>query len=384
MLSLPAVSDDLLECDIGVCRPARCWVKPRHRSGNPLSATMGKSVKRLLVKMSTNGQDGPVKAAPPSGLPPGTLRYLSASLKQQWKRYRKGLKRCQVKFSERAVHESRVETRRLLSILALLDPFLIRGRSQKAQIALKRHLDTFDDLRDTQVQLAAVRKMLRALPVARPFYEYLLGRQERSTRETRKRIKRIKAKRLGKLIAACRQDMRNWSANARPGRANAMLLRSIARAFGGTVKLRNRINPHDTETIHRTRVAFKRFRYMIETLADHLPIANNRRLASMHRYQTMMGEIQDAEVLRQSTDGFLEKKKLNPIAARRLRRELSARRQRLIRVYLDAADQLLEFWPEAKRTQTRRRRATLPAKLGERLIPHSPAHASPKPKATSR
>jgi hypothetical protein len=43
------------------------------------------------------------------------LELLTGALQAQWKRYRKKLKRCQQKFSEKAVHDSRVETRRLLA-----------------------------------------------------------------------------------------------------------------------------------------------------------------------------------------------------------------------------------------------------------------------------
>ena len=49
-------------------------------------------------------------------LPPGTLANLLTSLKQQWKRSRKGLKRCENKASQKAVHAARVDTRRLLSL----------------------------------------------------------------------------------------------------------------------------------------------------------------------------------------------------------------------------------------------------------------------------
>ena len=90
-------------------------------------------------------------------VPSVTLQRLGVSLKKQWKRYRKELKRCQRKFSEKAVHQSRVETRRLLSIVELLDPFTPDGRLDKIRACLKRHLDTFDDLRDTHVQLLVVR-----------------------------------------------------------------------------------------------------------------------------------------------------------------------------------------------------------------------------------
>ena len=272
------------------------------------------------------------------------LRYLTDSLKRQWKRYRKGLKRCQNRFSEGAVHESRVETRRLLSLLELLRPVLRRGQVNRAQAALKQHLDTFDDLRDVQVQLPAVDKMRRRFPAARSFHDYLLKREERLTRETRANVKRIRTRRLGKVIDSCREGLKRWRARAFTQDLNALLLGSIDGAFARAVELRRQIVPANTETIHRTRVAFKKLRYMVEILAEYLRSADEKLLVAMHRYQTMMGEIQDAEVVLRSFDRFLLKKPVNLVEARRLRRELLRRRQWLIRVYLDAADQLLEFW----------------------------------------
>ena len=87
-----------------------------------------------------------------------------------------------------------------------------------------------------------------------------------------------------------------------------MLLRSVDRAFSRTRQLRARIDPRDTRTIHRTRVAFKKFRYMVEALAEYLP-GGDRPSAwpAMRHYQTMMGEIQDAEVLLRTLDKFLRK-----------------------------------------------------------------------------
>ena len=241
------------------------------------------------------------------------------------------------------MHESRVETRRLLSLLDLLRPLLRRGQVNRAQSSLKEHLDTFDDLRDTQVQLLAVGKLRRLFVVAEPLYDYLLKREQRFRRETRANIKRIKTGRLGEFIEGCREDMREWRARATAEELNALLLGSVDAAFARALELRNQIRPGETAGIHRTRVAFKKLRYMIETLAEHLP-ADENLLVAMHRYQTMMGDIQDAEVLLRTFDKFLLKKPVDLKAARRFRRELLRRRQWLIRVYLDAADQLSEFW----------------------------------------
>ena len=277
-------------------------------------------------------------------MPRSPLRYLTASLKRQWRRYRRGLKRCQNRFSEGAVHESRVETRRLLSLLELLRPVLRRGPLNRAQAALKDHLDTFDDLRDVQVQLPAIKKLSRRFPAARPFHEYQARREERLSRQTRANIKCIRTRRLGKGIASCRDELKKWRANASAQNINALLLGSIGGAFSRALELRRQIQPSHPDTIHRTRVAFKKLRYMIEILADYLSSADEKLLVAMHRYQTMMGEVQDAEVLLRSFDRFLLKKPVNLADARRLRRELLRRRRWLIRVYLDAADQLLEFW----------------------------------------
>ena len=273
---------------------------------------------------------------------------LARSLKQQWKRYRKQFKRCQHKCSPGTIHAFRIETRRLMSTLALLEGFLPARRVEKAQRILKRHRDAFDDLRDTHVQLAALGSMRRASPALRPFYACLREREERLIRKTRKSLTKIRTGRLGKLVATCREEVEQQLARSTPRRALAVLLRSVDRAFRRTRRLRMRINASDTLTIHRTRVAFKKFRYMVEALAEHLPSVTPERLAAMRQYQTMMGEIQDAEVLLAALDRFLLEEEIKTGAVRGFRVELLRRRQRLIRVYLKAADQLLEFWPLPK------------------------------------
>ena len=288
-------------------------------------------------------RDAPTSgASEPGSRGPGLL---ARSLKQQWKRYRKQLKRCQHKCSPGAIHAFRVETRRLVSTLELLGGFLPARRVEKAQRILKRHRDAFDALRDTQVQVAAIGKMRRTFPALRPFYDCLRERGERLTKRTLKSLTKVRTGRLGKLVAACREEVEEQLTRCTPREALTVLLRSVARAFRRTRVLRGRIDARDTLTIHRTRVAFKKFRYMVETLAEHLPGITAERLAAMHQYQTMMGEIQDAEVLLATLDRFLLQEEIKLRAVRHFRVELLRRRQQLIRTYLKAADQLLEFWP---------------------------------------
>ena len=272
-------------------------------------------------------------------------KLVDGALWQPWKRYRKELRRCQDKFSPNAIHDFRVESRRLLSSLALLEGFLPARRVEKVQRLLKRHLDLFDDLRDTQVQLETLARMGRVSAAVRQFRASLRQREERFTRRTRKQIRKVRIGRLGKLMGGCREEVEAQLEDSKPKPALAVLGRSVARACRRARQLRARISPCDPVTIHRTRVAFKKFRYMVEALAQCVPGVTRPRLAAMRRYQTMMGNIQDSEVLLRALDKFLRKQGVKPEAMRGFREQLLRRRQRLIRTYLTAADRLLKFWP---------------------------------------
>ncbi len=282
-----------------------------------------------------------------SPLPPGTLRHLTAAVKRQYKRYRKALKECQEKFSSSAVHDSRVETRRLSSMVELLSPFLKARSVDKVQRALKVHLDTFNDLRDTQVLLVAADKLRDRFPVANAFYSFLREREERFSRKTRKNIKQVKTRRVAKILAGCRETLKQWRKARSSREANELLLRTIRAAFEQTQQLQRQIEPQDTDTIHRTRVAFKKFRYMVETLAAYVPLKDTQLPGRMHDYQTLMGDIQDTEVLRRTLQKYLDKHQHAPGPGQRLQEAILRRRRRLIDTYLQAADELAEFWPNS-------------------------------------
>ena len=273
------------------------------------------------------------------------LDGLSRSLKPRWKCYRKQLDKSRRKMSKRAVHDARVEARRVLSVLDLLAPFLPQRRLARAQRALKCHLDTFDDLRDIHVQLAAVAQISKDARAARQFYRFLEKRECRLRRWTCKRAKRLREKSLSRLVAACRDDAKGWLKNAGPAKASTILLSVLSRAFAAVEKFKDRIDAKEPRTIHCTRIAFKRYRYMVEALADQLPWANERFLEAMHQYQGLMGDIQDAEVLRKTYQKFVKKHKPEAQPSLKLSNQLLRRRKQFIRRYVTAADRLETFKP---------------------------------------
>src|SRR5262249_44087686 len=148
----------------------------------------------------------------------------------------------------------------------------------------------FDDLRDTQVQLGYVTCKVQAYPDARSFHDYLLDSLEREAARARRRVRAIRTDRLGETIANCRAGLRLRLERLSPAQARGILLRAVGRAFTRALRCLRRIRSDDPSTIHRTRVAFKTFRYMVESLAEVFPGITLRRLAAMRHYQAAMGD----------------------------------------------------------------------------------------------
>src|SRR6516225_1132435 len=301
--------------------------------------------KARLLPNSVNGHVDAGSSASAGQLAPEALDILGCCLKDQWKRYRKQLRKCRRKVSKNAVHDLRVEARRLLSLLDLLGPFVPGSCVTKPRGALKCYLDTFDNLRDTHVQLSATCDLAKEFKAAQQFRRFLKKRESELRKSTRKETKHLRVKPLGKLIKAFREFIKRWQRRSRPRQANLLLVRDITRAFDRTRQLKNRINPEDTHSIHCTRIAFKKFRYIVEALSTQPGFQGREMLERFRRYQSLMGDIQDAEVLLRAFEKFVRKQKTKVEPALELTEALFHRRRQLVRKYIAHAHELLQFWP---------------------------------------
>ena len=280
---------------------------------------------------------------------------IASRVKAERRRYSKRLELGQREFSEKAVHDLRVETRRLLALLDVLFALHFPGPLKKIRKVFKKRLDAFDELRDSHVQLTLLKPLCREFPEAREL-DALLGRRERRlTDELRKEVHATKHAHWKRRLKTVEEELRG-SAGKMAGEATRLaILATVGEAFDQVVALRRRIRPDRTATIHRTRVAFKRFRYMCELLGPYLSELKAEDLGRMREYQAMMGNIQDIVVLLAGVRRAVADKEISGRAIAPLRRELLRRRRELTDIYLTAADRLFEFEPNASATKVRSR-----------------------------
>jgi CHAD domain-containing protein len=287
------------------------------------------------------------------------LDYINTSLKVLAWRQRRALRRCRNQLSERAVHDLRVEIRRLLALLNLLRLFIREKHLEDARRILKKLLKRFAVLRDIQVQLLDLDRQLEDFPEAADFRKSLDKRERQLTKRLARRLRSIRPKALKQALAGFRREINRQLESPDAQAADWDKLRkALAAAFETVESLRRRIDPQRLDTIHRTRVAFKKFRYMVELLKPLLLTVTDGQLADMRAYQTLMGDIQDARIRLATLDEFCAQQPMQQRHLRKLRSEIQRRQTALIRRYLRVSDQLLDFWPSGTGVQRHGPKAT--------------------------
>lgn len=220
---------------------------------------------------------------------------LLEALEARWSKYRAELKASREGFSEEAVHDLRVATRRLLAYFDLLRAIIPHKRIQKIRRALKDHLDELDDLRDVQVMLVDVTEAMHELPDLKPFQVHLRKEEKQHLRIVRKLVKAWDVKSLSKRV----EKMREMVLELPDENLAPMLLLALDHAFARVLQAYTSMDAEHVASIHKLRIAFKKFRYSVEIvhhLLQNFPETNFER---MHDYQSTMGEIQDSEVASQ-------------------------------------------------------------------------------------
>ncbi len=262
--------------------------------------------------------------------------HLTQAVHDSRRRYRKRLARCQKKSSEEAVHELRVETRRMLALLELLGALGYPESLDKLCDNFKKRLKWFGELRDTQVQLQLLKSLWPKFPEAHSLNTFLQRREAKLTTKLKAKVKAAKSgglnrrlKEVEKRLAHCGEPQ---------GLTADVAAAALRRNFSTVQKLRGKVRPNDVASVHQFRIGLKRFRYLCELLQPLLPRITEAQLDRMREFQDAAGMIHDLDVLLFRLAQSVKQRKLNPAAIRNLRSELLARKIRAfdsIRLRLD-------------------------------------------------
>lgn len=271
--------------------------------------------------------------------PKAAHEFLLVSIEKHWKKYRVELKHLQNELSDETVHDLRTATRRMLTLVRLLRTLKPRPKHlRKLRRTFKDQLDSLDELRDTQVMLDEISKTVAEISTLQPFQEYLQKKEQRLFHSVKKKSKQIKPGDAAKPM------LKNGKI---PGirkfeNIPARMLQVADDAFLTTQQRLGLVNPSDSASIHRVRLAFKKFRYLVEIIHPVLRNFPQANLERMDDYQNALGKIQDTEVLLRSMADFASSE--STFDAKAALRFYEQRRADAISAYFDRRHELNTFW----------------------------------------
>jgi CHAD domain-containing protein len=260
------------------------------------------------------------------------------ALDKQRSAYRKNLKLSRAEFSRKAVHDLRTSLRRLLATLDVIAFAISAARIEKLSDRLKEQLDEVSDLRDIQVMLDRVSKDVGTFPELEPFQNYLEKREKKKQRSDEKHIQTIKPGGIDKRLLKVQAAVEDLSASELQDK----LPQAVDGAYLTVIQRYAEMDPAQLISLHHLRVAFKKFRYMVETIHPCLPNFPEAQLEHMHDYQTRLGTIHDGQVLLETLAEFArDSDSYDPRPVRRFYERTLADQ---LSEYLKHKADVLDFW----------------------------------------
>jgi CHAD domain-containing protein len=206
-----------------------------------------------------------------------------------------------------AVHQLRVNSRRLRSALQAYRPLLDRERTEPVVELLREFGRRMSPARDTEVLEERITGQLAELPE-----ELLLGPVQAFTTRHFARLGAearagVLAELDGEHHARLRAALDELLADppltkraARPARTElpAVVARTARRLARAVRDANDPANPHRAEAVHAARKAAKRLRYATEVAAPTVGKPATRFVAGLKGFQTALGEHQDTVVAR--------------------------------------------------------------------------------------
>jgi CHAD domain-containing protein len=260
-------------------------------------------------------------------------------LDMRCRRYQDCFKLCQKEFSNEAVHDLRVATRRLLTLLEILEALFLGMKGRKLRRELKQQLDSLDELMDTQVQIAFLEDEMSEVQEIAAFIKYLYRREANLLKQVEHTVRGISIASQVRRLADIRQAA---EARLQVPDVRSRLVSAVDGSFSNMLHRYARIDPAETDSIHRTRIAFKSFRYAVEIIHPLLVNYPAPLLKAMNEYQGLMGDIQDMEVLQDLLTAFGKKHPDANISA--ILAAVNEKHRLKVTEYISQKDRLQIFW----------------------------------------
>ena len=281
------------------------------------------------------------------------LGFITRALEQKWAQYEIALKQFQTKPTRTTVHDLRVAIRRLTAILDLIHKFIPQSNVDAAQQRLNEQVSGLSDLRDIQVQISTIRKISKDFPELKKFYKSLLDDEETHLKHSKQITAPAFVNPLDSAIGRIKVSLNARRGSIAPDKAQNIVEETVNDAFELVVKRLKELNPGEYSTVHRVRLAFKPFRYLLETFYPLLSEVEVKHVRNALWLSRVMGEIQDFDVLMKNLVEYKWENGDQRKAMMEIWQETEARKNETTRRFLSSLSKFSELLKPISQDQIR-------------------------------
>lgn len=217
-----------------------------------------------------------------------------------------------------AVHDMRVATRRMRSVLRIFEPYYERPTVKSLVRRLRRVARALGDVRDLDVfrlktEAYAAGLSARSQSALQPLLDRLRA-QEDAAREPL--MKMLDSKRYAETVSAFTDFVENPGKAAkhasgsapippRPSRVAHVVPGLVYAQWGAVMAFAPYLNGASLDMLHALRIELKRFRYLLEAFAEVMGAEADVVIEATKALQDHLGDLQDSRVAVSLLDGYL-------------------------------------------------------------------------------
>jgi CHAD domain-containing protein len=263
------------------------------------------------------------------------------SLDQPWSEFSKAWKKTRRRASEEAIHDLRVNARRLIENLEVARALSKANDFSHLKRRFKKFLKGMGKLRDLQVQLENAAHLRRSQAIV-DFTKRLERLERQEIENIQSELKNNKRQRFAHALDDVRSQFRRSQGTAREDRMRSAIRRILNTRHNEFIKAKRRFHrseQHNEDALHEMRIALKKLRYAMEAAQPVLSESEKGQIDAMRAFQKLMGDSRDLEMLRSTLEQWAKKKgkKLAVIPALQ---NLEEKRKALLKKLVESSQEL--------------------------------------------
>jgi CHAD domain-containing protein len=266
---------------------------------------------------------------------------LVCSLDRPWRDFSRAWKKTRHKASERAIHDLRVNARRLIENLELARALSKKNDTSELKRRFKKFLKRMGTLRDLQVQLENASRLRRSQVIV-AFTRRLERLEKQEIENIQSNLKNNKRQRFAAALEDVHSQFQRSQESAGKDRTRNSVRRILNIRNNEFMKAKRRFSrsePHSEDALHEMRIALKKLRYAMEAAQPILSESEKGRIEEMRTFQKLMGDSRDLEMLRSTLEQWA-KKKGKKMAVVPALQDLQEKREILLKKLLESSHEL--------------------------------------------